>query len=413
MMGGAVGGGVNRRTAIQSGGAALLGFGLGGCAARGTAEMSAGRPRITLAPIKASWDRVIRTTVGLRPHRPTGFNLSAAKLDAKTVIHNYGHGGSGHSLGWGTGSMAADLAVAHESRRAAVIGCGTVGLTAARQLQRRGFDVTIYAASLPPDTTSNKAYAGFTPTSGLISAEFSPDWEAQFRTAVEIAYRQLQLLVGSRYGVSWIDSYNTSDLPPGQGPASQNPAQANAGDLLPPGVQQTSGREVLGPGEHPFPAKYATRRQSIRIEPSIYLDALLQDFVAFGGRVVVRTFDTPRDLMALSEPIIVNCSGLGSRTLFGDETMMPVKGQLVLLVPQPEVTYSCRAMPRSDGIALGSTQERGVWSMEPNEEERTRVMENCIKFYAAMRAVPPGQTLSESTPPRRAPAVEDFFGEES
>jgi glycine/D-amino acid oxidase-like deaminating enzyme len=405
---------MERRSALKTGGLALLGLGMGGCAARGAGEFAAARRYVNLAPIKASWDRVIRTTVGLRPHRPKGFNVSAAKLDAKVVIHNYGHGGSGHSLGWGTGSLAADLAVAHESRRAAVIGCGTVGLTAARQLQRRGFDVTVYAASLPPDTTSNKAYAGFTPTSGLISEEFSAEWEGQFRTAVEIAYRQLQLLAGSRYGVSWIDSYNTSDSPPGDGsPPSQNPAQANTGDLLPPGVQQNSGREVLGPGEHPFPARYATRRQTIRIEPSIYLDALLHDFVQFGGRVVVRTFDTPRDLVALGEPIIVNCSGLGARTLFGDETMMPVKGQLVLLVPQPEVTYSCRAMPRSDGIALGSTQERGVWTMEPNEQERTRVIENCIRFYTGMAPLRPGASLTRTAAPGMTPAVDSFFGEES
>jgi hypothetical protein len=275
---------MDRRSAIRTGGLALLGLGAGGCAARGPAQTS-GRPRVNLAPIHASWDRIIRTTVGLRPHRPTGFNLSAQRFDAKTVIHNYGHGGSGHSLGWGTGAMAADLALAHESRRAAVIGCGTVGLTAARQLQRRGFDVTIYAMSVPPNTTSNMAYAGFTPTSGLISAEFSPEWEGQFRTAVEIAYRQLQLLVGSRYGVSWIDSYNTSDSPPGEGPPPQGPQQANTGDLLPPGVQQTSGREVLGPGEHPFPSRYATRRQTLRIEPSIYLDALMTDFLLWGGKV--------------------------------------------------------------------------------------------------------------------------------
>jgi hypothetical protein len=37
------------------------------------------------------------------------------------------------------------------------------GLTAARQLQRRGFDVTIYAMTVPPDTTSNMSTAGFTP----------------------------------------------------------------------------------------------------------------------------------------------------------------------------------------------------------------------------------------------------------
>jgi glycine/D-amino acid oxidase-like deaminating enzyme len=412
---------VNRRTAIKTTSLAMLGLGATGCASSGRprAEAAAARPQVALAPIKASWDRVIRTTVGLRPHRPSGFNLSAARLDSKTVIHNYGHGGAGHSLGWGTGHMAAELALAHHSRRAAVIGCGTVGLTAARQLQRRGFDVTIYAASIPPDTTSNMAYAGFTPTSGLISAEFSADWESQFRTAVEIAYRQLQLLTGSRYGVSWIDSYNTSDVPPGQQGLnqnqnpSQNPFQANAGDLLPAGVQQSSGRDVLGPGEHNLPAKYATRRSTIRIEPSIYLDALLQDFVQFGGRVVIRRFDAPRDLLALSESLIVNCSGLGARTLFGDETMMPVKGQLILLVPQPEVNYSCRAMPRSDGIALGSTQERGVWTLEPNPDERTRIMEACIRFYGAMRTPPRGSPLASAATPPRPPAVESFFGESS
>ncbi len=97
-----------------------------------------------------------------------GFVLRAEKLDAKTLIHNYGHGGAGMSLSWGTGQMAAELALEQADRRAAVLGCGVVGLTTARQLQRRGFDVTIYAAAVPPDTTSNMSLAGFTPTSGLV-----------------------------------------------------------------------------------------------------------------------------------------------------------------------------------------------------------------------------------------------------
>jgi D-amino-acid oxidase len=104
---------------------------------------------------------------------------------------------------------------------------------------------------------------------------------------------------------------------------------------------------------------------------------------------------------------------LGSRTLFGDETMLPVKGQLVFLIPQPEVTYQCRVMPRSDGIAIGSTMERGVETLEPNEAERTRVVEATIKFYSAMRPPAPGAALTRSSEPARAPAVEDFFGDES
>ena len=97
----------------------------------------------------------------------------------------------------------------------------------------------------------------------------------------------------------------------------------------------------------------------------------------FGGRIVVRKFEAPRDLTALTEPVIVNCAGLGSRELFGDKTMVPVKGQLSVLVPQVDVDYAASGggartggavvstMPRRDGIALGSTMERGVETLEP------------------------------------------------
>ena len=81
-----------------------------------------------LAPVEASWERVIRTTVGLRPHRRSGFVVKADKLDDKlddkTLVHNYGHGGAGMSLSWGTADLAAELALEQESRRAAVIGSG-------------------------------------------------------------------------------------------------------------------------------------------------------------------------------------------------------------------------------------------------------------------------------------------------
>ena len=386
---------MDRRSALKSGGAAIIGFGLTGCRSLGGANGRAARPtpRLALPPVIASWDRIIRTTVGLRPHRPAGFNVSVVKLDDKTVVHNYGHGGAGHSLGWGSGLLAAELALEHPARRAAVIGCGTVGLTAARQLQRRGFDVTIYTKAVPPDTTSNMALAAFTPTSGLISTEASPAFTTQFRHAVEVSYRQLQLLAGRDYGISWIDSFNTTDTPtPGgrdtntnAGGAGTNFRGSDMGGLIPLGVDESVGRIVLGPGEHPFPSPYAIWRRQMRIEPSIYLDALVRDFLLFGGRLVIRAFDTPRDLMALDENLIVNCTGLGARTLFGDETMFPVKGQLTVLIPQPEVNYSCRAMPRRDGIALGTTQERGVATLEPNPEAQQRIVDACIKFYSAMR----------------------------
>jgi D-amino-acid oxidase len=380
---------VDRRTLLTQGGLALLGFGIGGCATRPAARTATpARPMVRLAPVNVSFDRVIRTTVGLRPHRPQGFVLRADKLDGKTVIHNYGHGGSGMSLSWGTGAMAADLALAHDDRRAAVIGSGVVGLTAARQLQRRGFDVTIYAATVPPDTTSNMSLAGFTPTSGLYAnAQRTPEWDEQFRQAVLIAYRQLQLLAGPKYGVSWIYNYSPTD----------EAQMARGGNPLMPDEVRT-GNVLLGPGEHPFHTRYAIQRPEMRFEPSIYLDALMQDVIAWGGKIRIRKFDTPRDLMTLDESLIVNCTGLGAKALFGDPDLVPLKGQLVVLIPQDDVTYSTNGgvsgsppgafvhmMPRRDGIILGGTSERDVWALEPNEAEKRRVIEGHLQLFAAMK----------------------------
>jgi len=157
--------------------------------------------------------------------------------------------------------------------------------------------------------------------------------------------------------------------------------------------------EVLGPGEHPFPTKYALRSPQIRIEPSIYLDNLVRDFQLWGGRIVVRKFDTPRELAALREPIVVNCTGLGAKDLFGDEELVPLKGQLSVLPPQPEVNYHTNGgvppvpgaslgihmMARSDGIILGGTSQRGVWTLEPDEAERKRVVDGHISVFSAMK----------------------------
>ena len=339
-----------------------------------------------------TWDRVIRTTVGLRPHRDAGFVLRADKLGDKLLVHNYGHGGAGMSLSWGTGLMAAEFATEHQERRAAVIGCGAVGLTSARQLQRRGFDVTIYAAAVPPNVTSNMSLAGFTPASGLVEPDRrTPQWDAQYRRASDIAYRQLQLMIGPLYGVMWIDNFNLTDE------IRERPAADPEHPSLMQGLQP--GEITLGPGEHPFPTKYALWGPTIRIEPNIYLDALVRDFLLWGGHIVIRKFDNPRDLAGLREPIVINCTGLGAKELFGDQELLPLKGQLTVLVPQPEITYhtgggtrpptpgslGLHMMPRSDGIILGGTSQRDVWAMEPDDAERKRVVDGHIELFGAMK----------------------------
>lgn len=370
-----------------------------------------GSPALDLAVVEASWDRVLRTIVGLRPHRQSGFVLTARAFADKLLIHNYGHGGAGMSLARGLGSMAADLALASSARRAAVIGCGTVGLCTAVELQRRGFDVTIYAAALPPDTTSNLSQATFTPAAGLVERRHrrSPAWDRQFRQASELSYDALQRLADiPGTGVGRIDNYVATDtLAP---PARRDPLL----DVLPDRLRHERQQEVLGPGDHPFPTAYAIRTVLLTIDPGVYLDALRRDVCARGGRIVQRRFSTPRQLAALDAPIVVNCTGLGAKALFDDRQLVPVKGQLMVLPPQPEVTYRVSSTaadgwpigmhPRADGILVGNLQQRGSWSLTPNADARARSIDAAIAFFARMQApvsdtlAPPSEARTQNCP---------------
>jgi hypothetical protein len=262
--------------------------------------------------------------------------------------------------------------------------------------------------------------AGFTPTAGLVSADKrTPAWDAQFRQAAETSYRQLQLLSGAPgYGVYWIDSYNGTDDPDPQAGGGNND-----GDLVPEPLRTGRDAEVFGPGEHPFPTRYAIRTSALAIEPSIYLEALMRDFVLFGGRIVIRKFDTPRDLMPLKEPVIVNCTGLGSKTLFNDDELVPIRGQLTVCIPQPEVNYrashrlpnsmtTASMNPRSDGLVIGNMQDRGNYSLEPDEEVRRQNVNAAIEYFGAMRA-PAGGRLTRYETPRGTPTLESFYGLES
>jgi glycine/D-amino acid oxidase-like deaminating enzyme len=276
-----------------------------------------------------------------------------------------------------------------------VLGSGVVGLTSARELQRRGFEVTIYAATVPPDTTSNMSLAGWTPTSGLVQQpNRTAQWDSQFREAALIAYRRLQLLAGPKYGISWILNYSPTDNEQG---GRGGGGQGGGTPLLPESI--TNPRVVLQAGEHPFPTRFAIERTEMRIEPSIYLDALMNDFLLWGGKVVIRKFETPADVAKLTENVIINCTGLGTKALFNDPELMPLKGQLTVLMPQSEVNYSTSGgakppatpdagfihmMPRTDGIVLGGTSLRDDWSLEVNEKERQRIVEAHIELFGAM-----------------------------
>ncbi len=303
----------------------------------------------SLAPVLVSPDREIRTVVGLRPYRPSGFVVKAEKLGEKLIIHNYGHGGGGITLSWGTSHLATALLPGEPLSAVAVVGCGAVGLATARLLQDRGLRVTIYASELPPNTTY-------------------------------FSYRRYQTLVGSRYGVRWVRNY-TLRYHEFEG----NDLQTVVRKFMP------EYRE-LPQSEHPFSGyRFVRQYDTMLVEPPTYLNAVLTDFHVAGGAVQVMHFDHVSQLQQLPEPIIFNCTGLGARALFDDQELTPVKGQLTFLLPQPEVNYialmedDLYMFPRTDGILLGGTFEEGEWSLSVNETAKARVLKGHAQFFQSFR----------------------------
>ena len=372
---------INRRAFLR--GAFAVGTSLiAGCAAQpfALAGIDGGRH---FAPVKVSRERVIREVVGLRPYRSEGFVVDAERIGNKLLIHNYGHGGAGITLSWGTASLAVDLArdflasrppsgprsLSH--RHFAVLGCGVNGLSTARLLQRRFQDgpgtVTIYAKDLPPDTTSNIAGGFWQPTSLYEPQAASMKFNEQFRQACRLSNRAFQLLAGTEYGVRWIDSFELY---------RNEAALANE---LPGGNDLYPQQEIHKDAGHYFGFPFVRQYSTMLIEPSVYLNALLRDFYIAGGKLVVKEFRSREEVMRLAEPVIFNCTGLGARALFGDQKLGPVRGQLVVLLPQPEVDYCYLGrgymFPRRDGIILGGTFDHDDWLLTPRSEQTAGILE--------------------------------------
>ena len=99
---------INRRQLLNSAAAAAL----TGCATKNRTAISPVAVQgfgaaLPIHPIQATPDRMFRVTVCLRPFRAAGPRLDIERVGDQMIIHNYGHGGSGWSLSWGSSSIAA------------------------------------------------------------------------------------------------------------------------------------------------------------------------------------------------------------------------------------------------------------------------------------------------------------------
>ena len=385
---------MNRREFL--GGAALAG--LSGCAPKSKiAPLTPGLPAYAVLPrifpIRAEVDRIFRVTVCLRPFRAAGPRLDVERVGDKIVVHNYGHGGSGWSLSWGSSSIAVEKAMAVGEREIAVIGCGALGLTSGILLQRAGAKVTIYAKERPPDVRSARATGSWTPDSRIALADsVAPDfpalWEKMCRTSFH-TYESYLGMAGNP--VEWTDHYGLSDTDPSEARSNRRHEDAlrfahyqDRVDDLTPNPQD------LPAGSHPFPTRYARRSSNLTFNIAGYSRQLVTDFLIEGGKIERAEFHSPNELNQLPQKVMINATGYGARELWSDESIIPVRGQIAWLIPQSEVNYgvgykNVNILARRDGIVV---QDGGKGEMEgytdSNEQPNRAAAESAVRVVAEL-----------------------------
>jgi D-amino-acid oxidase len=403
---------MNRRFFLQ-GSAALAGcsaVGLTGCVKKQVAVSVPAAPALPfydavgpIIPIRADVDRIFRITVCLRPFRAAGPRLDVERLGDKVVVHNYGHGGSGWSLSWGSADVVVRKALdaANGKRELAVIGCGALGMTAATTAQRAGFKVTIYAKERPPYVRSARATGAWTPDSRIaLTSAAPPDFAAQGESMARTSFAMYQSYLGmAGTPIEWTDSYSLHDEARGQGAPRMRPGVAHdfahyydrIADLTP-------NSQDIPEGEHPFPTRYVRRDTSLTFNVADYSRQLMNDFMIAGGVIETVEFHSPQDLTSLPQPVIINCPGYGARQLWSDESIVPVRGQIAWLIPQEGVHYGLyykdvNVLARRDGIVVQPTfggEDEG-WNDTNEQPDRAAAVagvEVLQELYSRMEKMP-------------------------
>ena len=356
---------LDRRRLLQ-GTLALGGLGLAGCATQPRADalrssgLSVQDIPPFLAPVRAHPDRLFDITVCLRPFRAQGPRIEAERIGDTLVVHNYGHGGSGWSLSWGSATLALQKALVNSPSQIAVIGCGAIGLTSAIMAQRTGAQVTIYARDLLPQTRSARATGSWTPDSRISLKDaagpaFGELWEQMARISFK-TYRQYLGLPGTP--VEFTDRYALADEP-----FDQLREESEKLDTLGFGNYSDRIRDLtprpqeLPPGATPFPVKYVRRSENMQFNIADYAHTLMTDFFTAGGKFVRKEFHAPNELTQLKEKVVINCPGYAATEWWNDKSITPVRGQIAWLIPQPEVNYgfnykNISILSRRDGIVV-------------------------------------------------------------
>ena len=248
-------------------------------------------------------------------------------------------------------------------RDAIVIGCGVSGLSSAIRLQESGFRVRIVSRELPPHTTSDVAGAIWHP----ISAEHLPNG---LRWAAECREELLRLVDDPASGVQMIQL-----LEPVEEGKEGERWQAMLDDL-----------RTVPEDELPLGYSGGFRYAVPLIETPIYMGYLVRRFQVGGGEIQ-QALVNDLGRFTGADRLVVNCTGAWAGKLTGDSRVFPIRGQILRLPPQPQITRAFMShggplgftyiFPRSQDCLLGGTSEVGSWSLYPNAATSAAIRGRC------------------------------------
>jgi D-amino-acid oxidase len=258
--------------------------------------------------------------------------------------------------------------------RVVVVGAGISGLTCARLLLRDGHNVTLVSGDPLHRTTSFLAAAVWFPTAAG-PPEAVTRWGAvTFKMLAAEAREAVPGVVMRETLVLYRDLPEAGRPLPTWAAAVGEVRAANL-DELPPGYG------------------HGLRFAVPLVEMPRYLPYLHEQVLAAGATQVVRRVTGLDNVLDLNPDVIVNAAGMGAGALVDDDTVFPVRGQIVR-VTNPGLNLSVRdehhpdgrayVHPRSTDCILGGTLEKGSWNTEPDPAETTAILERCTDIAPAL-----------------------------
>jgi glycine/D-amino acid oxidase-like deaminating enzyme len=318
---------------------------------------------------------------GVRPYRIGSYRLQAERESGKFIVHNYGHGGAGITLSWGCAERVKDIVRGHigasHGVEVAVLGAGVMGLTAATRLLDLGCKVKIYS-HLPFDkTTSYKAGGQW-----AVSIVAFAGKEEELKGILTDSYNTFKSEIGTDFGVFERPNYTST--------RSENLDVVTklVPDLLPAPV-----RLCRLPFEGHTQPGYEYR--TLLVETPIFLKRLEKDLTRRGAKFVPKNFARLSQVMSLTEKVIVNCTGFGSKDLWNDSKLIPIKGQLAMLRAQLNLKYlygqNGYMFPRTDHVVIGGTLETCINNETASKVKVKELVDDMAGLFgrARLRAKPP------------------------